>query len=558
MSYLHLPRLVFAGQFQADPSTVNNDPEHFDSATFKPNYQQPGPGETNGWWNPSGSAAWRFRNCTIQQVFYEDGTSCSDPTVDPIVGTPVNDNEAAIEGKLVDLDSECQMVSEVWGFKLLVGEISQSLGFGGDFVCTPFADIFVRYPQGQADSYFGAFYQSVISGINWASAGTSRFLEELAVSIGESGLLSIKFNVDGYDDDSTSANFTFGRVVGSIGPYLPDEPKRFVAGRALLAQPNTSVNMGYAQITGNLLSIDLGNSLPTQSAGGPLVDLGALEVVLLGSGGPVSLGPIAGYTDANWYSQTAGIVTLSLNSDQLTQAATTPIGIVTSEGNQTLLAEAPNGVWVRADDFVFRLNPGDTESTTFYLTTFGQRSANQQISLNYDSSQMQGQIQQGPIPGPKPVGKPTTALTFPLSITTGPEGTVQLPLQASDPGDPRTYIDGQVYGVTYGPGNTAPAVGSVQNPSQILNALVWSGYEIPATPTWTNDVEPIFQQYANLYPVMKQFVDLSNYNSVVAAASAIKQVFGVPVTDPRYMPVTRDLSRAKRQMIIRWLDNPVE
>ena len=30
MSYLSVPRLVFVGQFQADPSTVNNDPEHFD------------------------------------------------------------------------------------------------------------------------------------------------------------------------------------------------------------------------------------------------------------------------------------------------------------------------------------------------------------------------------------------------------------------------------------------------------------------------------------------------------------------------------------------------
>jgi hypothetical protein len=558
MSYLNLPRLVFSGQFQADPSTVNNDPEHFDSATFLPNYQQPGSGATNGWWNPTGSAAWRFKNCTIQQVFYGDGTSCSDPAVDPIVGTPVNDNEAGAEGKLVDLDSESQMVSEIWGFKLLVGDLAESLGFAGDFVVTPFADIYVRYPPGQPDSFFGAFYQSLIAGINWAGSGTSRFLEELAVSIGEAGLLSIKFNVDGYDDDSTTSNFTFGRVVGSIGPYLPDEPKRFVAGRALLAQ-NASLNTAYAQIVGNSLSIDLGNSLPTQSPGGPLVDLGALEVVLAAAGAPVALGPVGDYTDPNWYAQTAGIVTLSLDGDQLAQAATTPIAIVGSGGgSQTLFAEAQDGVWVRADDFVFRFNPGDTASTTFYLTTFGQRTGNQQISLNYDPTQVQSQTTQGPIPGPSPAGEPTTALIFPLSITTGPSGTVELPLQASDPGDPRTYIDGQVYGVTYGPGSTAPPVGSVGNPSQILNALVWSGYEIPTTPTWTNDVEPIFQQYANLYPVMKQFVDLSNYNSVVAAASMIKKVFGVPVTDAKYMPVTRDLSRAKREMIIRWLDNPVE
>ena len=42
MSYLGLPRLTFAGQFQADPSTVNNDPEHFDPSRFKGRYQQAG------------------------------------------------------------------------------------------------------------------------------------------------------------------------------------------------------------------------------------------------------------------------------------------------------------------------------------------------------------------------------------------------------------------------------------------------------------------------------------------------------------------------------------
>ncbi len=31
MSYLGYPRLHFSGRFQADPSTVNNDPAHFDA-----------------------------------------------------------------------------------------------------------------------------------------------------------------------------------------------------------------------------------------------------------------------------------------------------------------------------------------------------------------------------------------------------------------------------------------------------------------------------------------------------------------------------------------------
>jgi len=49
MSYLHSPRLVFSGQFQADPSTVNNGPTHFDNTTIQPNYQDYGQGQDNGW-----------------------------------------------------------------------------------------------------------------------------------------------------------------------------------------------------------------------------------------------------------------------------------------------------------------------------------------------------------------------------------------------------------------------------------------------------------------------------------------------------------------------------
>jgi hypothetical protein len=53
---------------------------------------------------------------------------------------------------------------------------------------------------------------------------------------------------------------------------------------------------------------------------------------------------------------------------------------------------------------------------------------------------------------------------------------------------------------------------------------------------------------------MKNIVDLGSYPSVVASKDQMKDVFSRPQTDPRYMPVTRDLSPAKRNMILRWLD----
>jgi hypothetical protein len=43
-------------------------------------------------------------------------------------------------------------------------------------------------------------------------------------------------------------------------------------------------------------------------------------------------------------------------------------------------------------------------------------------------------------------------------------------------------------------------------------------------------------------------------SSVVAHKAQLQDVFSRPETDPRYMPVTRDLSPAKRNMILSWLN----
>ncbi|HKG20402.1 MAG TPA: hypothetical protein VKC34_00770, partial [Blastocatellia bacterium] len=530
MSYLSAPRLVFAGQFQADPSTVNNDPEHFNSNAFRSNYQLPGPGATNGWWNPGGTAAWRLRGCTVRQVVYRDGTSCDDPNVDPIVGAPVNGTGTRVEGKLVDLDPEQQMVSEVWGFQVVLGQPESGPGFSSDFEVAPFTDIWTRYPQGQPDSFFGAFYQSVLKVLAGNAGGGSRFLDELSDAGELPRQLSIRFNVDGYNDDSTSPQFTFGRVVGSIGLYSPGEPKHFVAARALQIPqppPQPALNTAYARADGSVISLDLGNSLPTQSSGGPLADVGRLYLALLPANqAPVLLDEID-YQSDGWYERTAGIVSFKLSDSQLSQAAGAPLGVVVwnnnyPQGFYPSLAEAADGTFLRADDFVFRLNPGERGSTTFYATTFGQPTSGLKISLGYDPTQMAGQASQGPVSGPTVLGQPESAFTFPTSITTGPGGTVDLPLQAGDPGRPRAYIDGQLYGVTYALGDSPPPVGAVQNPSQILNALVFSGYEASDRPTWLRDVQPIFQQYANLYPVMRPIVDLADYASVVGKLSILK------------------------------------
>src|SRR5438094_673098 len=119
MSYLNLLRLHFAGRFQAAPSTVNNDTTHYSNATFRPEYQQPqAPGHPNGWWNPRGDADWRLIGCKVTAAWRADGSPTADD--DPVRSCWIADSDRRVAAKLVDLDPQQQLVSEIWGLEVRI------------------------------------------------------------------------------------------------------------------------------------------------------------------------------------------------------------------------------------------------------------------------------------------------------------------------------------------------------------------------------------------------------------------------------------------------------
>lgn len=137
-------------------------------------------------------------------------------------------------------------------------------------------------------------------------------------------------------------------------------------------------------------------------------------------------------------------------------------------------------------------------------------------------------------------------------VTTDQRGQATVRLTATDPGNPRGYIDGQVYNVDYGPEYSSGS-GTVMLKEDQLNVLVWDEYKEPADIAWIPDVKPILQQYANLYPVMRDVLDLANYHDVVKYKHRLQHVLTEPMDSPSHMPVTRDLSPGKRDAIVRWL-----
>ncbi|RMH19658.1 MAG: hypothetical protein D6696_10115, partial [Acidobacteria bacterium] len=135
--------------------------------------------------------------------------------------------------------------------------------------------------------------------------------------------------------------------------------------------------------------------------------------------------------------------------------------------------------------------------------------------------------------------------SFPAAAPpTGASGKTSFELSASDSGDPRRFIDGQLYGVAYArgrPGNP--------DPWDFVSGPVHTDSIDSGTPTWNDDVEPVLGRYKKLYPFMLNFVDLGSYRSVEDNAAAIQRASALPMADPAHMPVTRDLSDSKRRMI---------
>lgn len=582
MSYLNAVRLHFAGQFQANISTVNNDPAHFHNAAFLPSYQEmnaPDPKtarQMHGWFNPQGDAAFRLRGCAITSAWTQAGQVSG---ADPVLQCLVADSDGSVPAKLVDLDPEQQLVSTIWGLEVRICDAAGHTLLRGSYEPAAFTDIWDRAESADGDIGAGAMYQSVLTHLEWHDAAKSAFLTELQAAAAGTGNLSIKFMVDGLNMEYTSPDFMCGRIVGTIGPALAGEPHHLVLGRHFMPDPATQTANFFAPAGGinfcagvvdpgsETLYLDLGNALSTAAPGGAINDVGDLFVGV--EGRPFGTLPCQGpdgYATPGWYERTAGVATFPLDPEQLSLARSSPLvitGIATQpNGSPFWVAERPAATYLRADAFVFRMSPGDTVDIPVYATQWGEPMVGVVVDFAIDNGQLQASFDKSVmVAAPPPVGEPSDVLAFPPSATTDARGVAHLVVKAGDPGTPRWFadgadygIDGQVYGIR--PAFADPSFSGPVNQWDFVSFLVWSGYAMPDPVTWA-DVQPILQQYANLYPVMLRFLNLADHDQLVANAGLLKLAFSLPISDPNTMPVTRDLSPAKRQAILTWLDNPL-
>ena len=586
MSYLDSPRIHFRGWFQADVSTINNDVRMFQNASFVPEYQNM---NVNGSWNPKGTAVFRILDCSITGGFL-NGQALTTLQDDAVIGLTLQNSTERAPGKLVDLDPQQQMVSMIFGMQVrLAGPHAEAL-FEGDFKPTAFTNLWKRQQTGpKTDQQLCAYYQSVLENVAWSESTDSNLLTALKAAT-QDDMLSINFNVYGFGRDPSQPRYTMGHLVGTIGPYLSGEPTQFVLGRQMITYapnwpvPDSNVNSLQALLAadGSSLTADFGNTFPIiDSSGAPSnlgqVQLGVLRtnpgghITTVNSSDIVLLGDVP-YLDETWYTQTAGVQTFDLTTNTEAQqlVATNPLALVRTlpatppSTYDVLLQESIDGVYVRADSFVYRLNPGETKQVEFYATQFGKPLASNSINVTPTEGFMGGSgggktisppaRPAAPIPG---IGTPADAIEYLNIISTDANGRAVLDLTASagGPGNPRGYIAGQLYGLGYQlalePG------GYISNPMNYVSVLVFDKKDVPDKPTWYQNIQPLLTQYGNLYPIMSKYVvDLTNYDAVIERTSILQLAFSLPMHDPNHMPVTRDLSAGDRDTILKWLSNP--
>ena len=598
MSYFDVPRIYFSGSFFTDPSTVNNDPAH-----YEPDNPKPSP-----WQDPMGQHRFEFRNVLATAVQLPDELSFNDP----VVGASLATTNQPSSAKIVDLDVYQQLTTGIFGMNLaltlanktsLPGNVDPPVLNGArQHRVLPKRGWKTDYGWGSygGDSCGSGFFQSVwrIPTGAWP-VGASPALDALrAASLVENGalLLALRMVLDGYfNDPAQPETVRTGRVTLVVGPLKAGDARQAPGPRWLMPnplRPSPPTDWWVPAFYGapfcvdasrKKLVIDLANSLCMQEVGGAAVDLGVLTAMVARTGQPaVNVGSVPYQTT---YAESSGIAELDLDAASLAALTRAPLQLVTSRSDlgapPAVLVEHPSGRWLAAEQRALRMTsePGSALrklTTRLRVTEWGRPLAGVQLALVVEPvlSNTPG-VTPPPDPARSKGDTPSANGALGASVTpTDASGFATLTLTSlKDPGSRTAELDGQLYFVLpYFPG--APDPSTNPNQEQTVSVLMWSAYTPSPSVTW-DEIFKILAPYDKLYPFMASSIRLTDPHTFVTfarnppwshaygdnssvplpngktiAAGAIPYLLTRPFDDPRYMPISRDLSPGKINAIL--------
>jgi hypothetical protein len=252
----------------------------------------------------------------------------------------------------------------------------------------------------------------------------------------------------------------------------------------------------------------------------------------------------------------------------------TDIGADTS-----VLREPDDGWFMAADARVMRLSgdatdPAGTGVTALRVTRFGTPVAGAEVAVQI--TPVHGGTPGATVPpyNPGDTAQADGAITA-AAAPTDADGWSRLTVSVvRDPGARTPELDGQLYFLwPYPAGSAVPAQGEQEC---TISVLAWSDYPVNATPAWS-EIAALMTPYAKLYPFMRNKIDLTDqhsftifidnppwcpfytsdpsYNVQGINRGAIAYFMTRPITDPRFMPVSRDLSPARIQTVLNYIRN---
>jgi hypothetical protein len=138
-------------------------------------------------------------------------------------------------------------------------------------------------------------------------------------------------------------------------------------------------------------------------------------------------------------------------------------------------------------------------------------------------------------------------------------------------------LDGQLYFVYALPADaewTTPVQGRLETQEHQLSVLAWSRYEVIEDPQW-EVVQGLMEPYMKIFQSMRDIIDLTDQHSFEVyalnppwfiaynepegyevdglSAGAIPYMMTRDFDDPRFMPITRDLSPNRIKTILNWI-----
>jgi hypothetical protein len=599
-NYLDPPRINIAGKFFANPSTVNNDPKHYTTEDKKP----------SPWQGPSGRHIWRLVDCNVRSVLGPDGTR---QPKDPLVGTPVLSADEPSPAKLVDLDVYQQGTTQIFGFAMKI-----ALPNGGELIARMDSPVlnsarFTRVlPTRGWDQQYGwgsyggdangaGFFQTVlrVADSSWPEKSGSPTIDALRAAsdvVDGNRLLSFRFVLDGYFNVPRHVDYEYGRFTGSVGPGSADAPVWTPGHRWLNPRPLPEKAAWYVpdfygapfkvDAVRSKLIIDLANALCMDFPRGAPVDLADFRAVVHDDdGNEVTLGRI---DESEFvFEDLSAIVEIDLDQRGLELIEDRPLSLVTSRndiGGPTLFFEDASGINYAFDNRVLRMTsePGSQwveRGTRVHVTRWGQPVEDFDFRLDIV-----------PVTGATP-GNTGGNPTYP-GDTHQAWGALQAKISPSDangfahvtvrvvddPGMRTPELDGQLYFIYAYPSDsewTTPIQGRLETQEHQLSVLAWSRYEVIEDPPW-EVVSGLMAPYMKIYPSMRNIIDLTDQHSFeVYSLNPPWLVYGFPptyevdgisagaipfmmtrdFTDPRFMPITRDLSPNRIKTILNWVKN---